>query len=148
MEDADRLRQHLGASGQVSFIAEGELVARVAGDDLPDYDHLFQIEIEESLIEEVEIPHSGSVRGLGIPNGLTLILGESNSGRVQLMDALAQGIYNHIPGDGRERVVTVADAVNIRTEVGRSIQQVDISAFASELPDGGNPASYSTHSAG
>jgi predicted ABC-class ATPase len=148
MEDADRLRQHLGASGQVSFIAEGALVTRMAGDDLPDYEHLAPVEIEEDLAEEVEVPHSGSVRGIGIPNGLTLVLGESSSGRIELMDAIAQGIYNHIPGDGRERVVTVADAVNIRAEVGRSIQQVDISAFASELPDGGNPASYSTHSAG
>ena len=148
MEDADRLRQHLGASGQVSFIAEGSLVTRISAEDLPDYERLVPIEIDESLIEEVEIPHGGTVRGLGIPNGLTLILGESNSGRVDLTDAITQGIYNHIPGDGREHVVTVADAVSIGSEVGRSIQQVDISAFASELPDGGNPTSYSTPSAG
>jgi len=148
MEDADRLRQHLGASGQVGFVAEGALISRLSGDDAPDYERLTPVEVDASLIEEVEVPHGGTVRGLGIPNGLTLILGESNSGRVDLMDALTQGIYNHIPGDGREHVVTVADAVNIQSDVGRSIQQVDISAFASELPDGGNPASYSTKSAG
>ena len=148
MEDTDRLRQHLGASGQVSFVADGALVTRVTGEDEPDYERLAPIEIDESLLEEVEVPHAGSVRGLGIPNGLTLILGESNSGRVDLMDAISQGIYNHIPGDGREQVVTVADAVNIRSEVGRSIQQVDISAFAIDLADGGNPASYTTKSAG
>jgi predicted ABC-class ATPase len=148
MEDADRLRQHLGASGQVSFVAEGALVSRMAGADLPDYEQLSPIEIDEELIEEVEVPHIGSIRGLGIPNGLTLILGESSSGRIELVDALSQGIYNHIPGDGREHVVTVADAVNICSEVGRTVQQVDISAFASELSDGANPASYSSHSAG
>ena len=148
MEDADRLRQHLGASGQVGFVAEGALVSRLSGDDAPDYERLTPVEVDASLIEEVEVPHGGTVRGLGIPNGLTLILGESNSGRVDLMDALTQGIYNHIPGDGREHVITVADAVNIQSDVGRSIQQVDISAFASELPDGGNPGSYSTKSAG
>ncbi len=148
MEDSDRLRQYLGASGQVSFVAEGALVTRMTGEDLPDYERLSPVDIDESLIEEVEVPHAGTVRGLGIPNGLTLILGESNSGRVDLMEAISQGIYNHIPGDGRENVVTVADAVNIRSEVGRTIQQVDISAFARELPDGGNPASYSSASAG
>ncbi len=148
MEDADRLRQHLGASGQVSFVAEGALLSRMTGADLPDYERLSPVEIDESLIEEVEVPHGGSVRGIGIPSGLTLILGESNSGRVDLSDAIAQGIYNHIPGDGREQVVTVADAVAINSEVGRSIQQVDISAFAVELPGGGDPASYSTPSAG
>jgi predicted ABC-class ATPase len=148
MEDADSLRQHLGASGQVSFIAEGSLTARMGGEDLPDYENLSPIEMDEELVEEVEVPHSGAVRGLGIPSGLTLILGESSSGRIELVDAVSQGIYNHIPGDGREHVVTVADAVNIRAEVGRSVQQVDISAFANELSDGGDPASYSTHSAG
>jgi len=148
MEDADRLRQYLGASGQVAFVAEGALVSRIPGQDLPDYERLSPVDIEQSLIDEVEVPHAGSVKGIGIPNGLTLILGESNSGRVDLMDAMAQGIYNHVPGDGRENVVTVADAVNIRSEVGRAIQQVDISAFAKELPDGGNPSSYSSKAAG
>jgi len=148
MDDADRLRQHLGASGQVSFLAEGALVSRMAGEDLPDYERLAPIEIDGDLTEEFEVPHGGNVRGLSIPNGLTLILGESNSGRVDVMDAIAQGIYNHIPGDGREAVVTVADAVSIRSEVGRCVQNVDISVFASELSDGGNPAAYSTMSAG
>jgi predicted ABC-class ATPase len=148
MEDADLLRQHLGASGQVGFVAEGALVSRLSGEDAPDYERLTPIEVDAGLVEEVEVPHGGSVRGLGIPTGLTLILGESNSGRVDLTDAISQGIYNHIPGDGREHVVTVADAVNIQSDVGRSIQQVDISAFVSELPDGGNPTSYSTKSAG
>jgi predicted ABC-class ATPase len=148
MEDADRLRQYLGASGQVSFVAEGALLTRQAGQDVPDYERLLPVEVDSALTEEVEVPHAGTVRGLGIPNGLTLILGESNSGRVDLMDAISQGIYNHVPGDGREHVVTVSDAVNIRSEVGRSIQQVDISAFASELPDGGNPSSYSSKGAG
>lgn len=148
MEDADRLRRYLGASGQIAFAAEGAMVMRTPGSDEPDYERLEPLEIDESLLEEVEVPHAGIVRGLGIPNGLTLILGESNSGRVDLMDSIAQGIYNHIPGDGREKVVTIADAVNIRAEVGRSIQQVDISAFASALSDGGNPSSYSCKSAG
>ncbi len=148
MEDADRLRQHLGASGQVGFVAEGALISRLSGEDEPDYEHLTPVEIDADLIEEIEVPHGGTVRGLGIPNGLTLILGESNSGRVDLMDAISQGIYNHIPGDGREHVVTVADAVHIQSDVGRPIQQVDISAFVSELSDGGTPASYSTKSAG
>lgn len=148
MEDADHLRQHLAASGQVSYLAEGAMISRMAGSDLPDYENLLPMEMDEELIEEVDVPHAGTVRGMGVPTGLTLVLGESDSGRVELMNAIAQGIYNHIPGDGRERIVTVADAVNIRSEVGRPIQQVDISAFAEEFPDGSNPASCSTVSAG
>lgn len=148
MEDGDQLRQHLIASGQVAYVADGAMVTRISGSDLPDYERVVPLEIDEALAEEVEVPHGGTVRGLGIAGGLTLILGESSSGRVDLMDAIAQGIYNHVPGDGRERVVTVSDAVSVGTEPGRSIQQVDISAFVSELADGGNPSSYSTKSAG
>jgi predicted ABC-class ATPase len=148
MEDCDHLRQHLAASGQVAYVADGALLARARGSDVPDYERVVPLEVDDALAEEVEVPHGGSVRGLGIPGGLTLILGESSSGRVDLMDAIAQGIYNHIPGDGREHVVTVADAVSIGSEPGRSIQQVDISAFVTELIDGGNPAAYSTKSAG
>ncbi|HEY5621375.1 MAG TPA: P-loop domain-containing protein, partial [Pontiella sp.] len=148
MEDADRLRQYLGAGGMVSFIAEGALVSRLPGEDVPDYESMLPVEVGEGLIEEIEVPHSGTVRGVGIPSGLTLILGESDTGRVELMNAVAQGIYNHIPGDGREHVVTVSDAVNICAEAGRSVQQVDISAFVNELSSGENPASYSTKSAG
>lgn len=148
MEDADQLRQHLGASGQISFVAEGALLTRIKSEDTPDYERLIPLEVDEALMDEVEVPHAGTVRGLGIHHGLTLILGESNSGRVDLAEAIAQGIYNHIPGDGRENVVTVADAVAIRSEAGRSIQQVDISAFATELLDGGNPSAYSCKAAG
>ncbi|MEI6891594.1 MAG: P-loop domain-containing protein [Pontiella sp.] len=148
MEDADRLRQHLSASGEVAFIAEGALISRESGCDTPDYERLAPIEMEESLIEVVEVPHAGAVRGIGISNGLTLILGESDGGRVDLMDAIAQGIYNHVPGDGREHVVTVADAVSICAEVGRSVQKVDISVFANELQDGVNPTSFTTEGAG
>ena len=148
MEDNDRLRQHLAASGQVAFVAEGSMVTRSLNSDLPDYERYEPIEIDESLIEEVDVVHSAGVRGIGIPSGLTLILGESDSGRVDLMDAISQGIYNHVPGDGREKVVTVADAVSIQSEPGRCIQQVDISAFVSSVADGGNPSSYSTKSAG
>jgi len=148
MEDANHIRQYLGASGQVSFVADGALLTRISGTDLPDYERVIPLQVNEKLIENIEVPHAGSIRGFGIPTGLTLILGESNSGRVDLMDAIAQGIYNHIPGDGRESVITVADAVNIRTETGRCIQQVDISPFVNELSDGGDPSSYSTRNAG
>lgn len=147
MEDADRLRHHLMSSGYIGFVAEGAMVGRMKGTDFPDYERLEPVSVDAAVSVDVEVPHQGAVRGLGISSGLTVILGEADSGRVEIMDALAHGIYNHVPGDGRELVATVADAVVVAAEPGRSIQKVDISAFASELPDGGNPESYSTESA-
>lgn len=41
-----------------------------------------------------------------------------------LLEALQLGVYNHIPGDGREFVVTDSKAMKIRAEDGRYINTV------------------------
>ena len=128
MDDADVLRQHLSASGQVAFIADGSLLDRADHSDLPDYEHAVSFQVSEDVVASVETPYSGAVKGLVVPSGLTVIIGEADSGRIDLMDAISQGIYNHVGGDGRG-IVTVPDAVEIISEPGRSVQNVDISAF-------------------
>ncbi|MCK5710929.1 MAG: ATPase, partial [Deltaproteobacteria bacterium] len=57
------------------------------------------------------------------------------------------GIYNHIPGDGREYVVSNPNSVKIRAEDGRSVQSVDISTFISNLPFNKDTVSFSTEDA-
>ena len=132
MDNADRLRQHLNSSGQVAFLAEGSLLDRAELSDLPDYEHAVPLGLADGLGEPVDTPYGGTVNGLVVPSGLTVILGEADGGRIELMDALAQGIYNHVSGDGREQCVTVPDAVEIISEPGRSVQNVDLSAFYRE----------------
>ena len=39
---------------------------------------------------------------MGIPKGITLIEGGGYHGKSTLLNALELGVYNHIPGDGRE----------------------------------------------
>ncbi|MBI9020069.1 MAG: hypothetical protein JEZ10_02275 [Verrucomicrobia bacterium] len=146
MEDADRVRQTLATLGLVSFVGEGSLLGRERDSDLPDYDNIEPFEVEESAQIEIGVPNAGSVRGLGIPAGLTVILGDAAKGRKDFMDALASGVFNHIPGDGRESVITVADAVQISMDRGRCIQEINITPFLLEV-EGGDPASYSTDSA-
>ena len=80
-------------------------------------------------MQTISTPNLGDINGLVIPSGLTVIVGESYDGRIDLIDSISQGIYNHIPGDGREHCVTVSDAVEINTEPGRTVQNVDISHF-------------------
>ena len=77
----------------------------------------------------------------------TLIVGGGYHGKSTLLRALERGVYDHIPGDGRERVVTVADAVKIRAEDGRSVRSVDISAFLGELPSGAQAREFTTEKA-
>ena len=146
MEDADRVRQTLSTLGLVSFIGEGSLLAREQDSDLPDYENIAPFEVGEAVQAEIEVPNAGRVRGLGIPAGLTVVLGDVANGRKDFMDALAAGVFNHIPGDGRESVITVSDAVQIAMDRGRCVQEINITPFLSDLEDG-DPASYSTDSA-
>lgn len=59
------------------------------------------------------VPRS-SVRGMGIPRGITLIVGGGFHGKSTMLEALQVGIYNKIPGDGREFVITEPGAVKVR----------------------------------
>jgi len=129
MDDASTLRNYLSSSGQISFLEHGSLITRDRLSDQPDYISASSLEIDDSITQSISTEHSGEIKGLVIPSGLTVILGESDDGRIDLIDSISQGIYNHIPGDGREHCVTVSDAVEINTEPGRVVQNVDISYF-------------------
>jgi predicted ABC-class ATPase len=84
---------------------------------------------------------------MGIPEGVTLIVGGGFHGKSTLLDALSRGVYNHIPGDGRERVVTRADAVVIRAEDGRRVVGVDLSPFIRDLPLGRSTTCFTSEDA-
>jgi predicted ABC-class ATPase len=84
---------------------------------------------------------------MGIPAGVTLIVGGGYHGKSTLLRAVERGVYNHIPGDGREWVITIPEAVKIRAEDGRRIEKVDISPFIQNLPFGIDTTSFSTEEA-
>lgn len=58
----------------------------------------------------------------------------STTGKSTLLRALAVGVYDKVPGDGREFVVADPGAVTVRAEDGRSVSGVDISPFICSLP--------------
>jgi predicted ABC-class ATPase len=144
MEDADRIRQMLPTLGYVSFMAEGAMFNRLGNLDIPDYEQAQALHVPDDLAVELDTPNSGPIRGFGIPQGITVILGDAYSGRTDFLRAIGHGIYNHVPGDGRELCLTVPDAVHVSAESGRSIQRVDLSFFLSNLPNGSNATRYST----
>jgi predicted ABC-class ATPase len=84
---------------------------------------------------------------MGIPRGVTLIVGGGFHGKSTLLSALERAVYPHIPGDGRELVAVDPSAVKIRAEDGRSVQKVDISPFITNLPLGRDTASFSSENA-
>ncbi|MBU1986734.1 MAG: ABC-ATPase domain-containing protein, partial [Proteobacteria bacterium] len=101
----------------------------------------------ESLACTLVLPNRGKVRGMGIPRGVTLIVGGGFHGKSTLLHALERGVYNHIPGDGRELVATDPSAVKVRAEDNRVVSNIDISPFIDRLPFARNTTGFSTENA-
>ena len=101
----------------------------------------------EHLEVELDLPYRGKVKGMGIPKGITLIVGGGYHGKSTLLNALELGIYNHISGDGREFVISKQDAVKVRAEDGRSVEKVNITAFINNLPNQKDTFKFSTPNA-
>lgn len=148
VEDADWLRQQLEEKGLVAFVPNGAILPRRSGVDArPLKADVVPFQSPESLQVEFTCPNQGSISGMGIPKGITLIVGGGYHGKSTLLNAIELGIYNHIPGDGREFVVTNPAAVKIRAEDGRSVAGVDISPFINQLPQGRSTTDFSTGNA-
>ncbi|MFP4268363.1 MAG: ABC-ATPase domain-containing protein [Spirochaetaceae bacterium] len=148
-EDADFLRNLLKEKGLVSFVSDEAVLPRRSGvDDRPmRKDEAVLFTSPESFRISVELPNRGEVTGMGIPLGITLIVGGGYHGKSTLLNAVEQGVYNHIPGDGRELVVTDPDACKIRAEDGRRIEKTAITPFISNLPYGRPTDSFSSENA-
>ena len=152
VEDQEALREQLAGQGLVAFIANGSTLPRRSGvDDRPLREDAGEIVVPFQSPPQLEVelsqPNQGPVRGMGIPRGVTLIVGGGFHGKSTLLRALERGVYNHVGGDGRELAVTIHSAVKIRAEDGRSVEKVDISPFINNLPHGRNTAPFSTTNA-
>ena len=148
VEDADWLRQQLAEKGLVAFVAEGSILPRRSGvDNRPLLNNAVAFQSPPSLKVEFNCPNRGLISGMGIPAGITLIVGGGYHGKSTLLRAIELGVYNRIPGDGREFVVTNPAAVKIRAEDGRSVAGVDISPFINHLPQGRDTAQFYTENA-
>lgn len=148
VEDARHLRGLLPGLGLVAFVADGAILPRESGaSDRPLGQGAVPFASPPEYRVEVELPNRGRVGGMGVPEGVTLIVGGGFHGKSTLLRALAWGVYDHALGDGRELVVSRPDAVTIRAEDGRSVAGVDISAMIGELPGGKATDDFSTPNA-
>jgi predicted ABC-class ATPase len=138
----------LDEKGLVAFVHDMSILPRRSGvDDRPLTQNVVPFYYPPELEVELSVPNRGRVKGMGIPNGLTLIVGGGFHGKTTLLSAIERGVYPHIPGDGREFVATLPSAVKIRAEDGRNIEKVDISPFISHLPQGKDTIRFSTENA-
>ncbi|NOI29702.1 ABC-ATPase domain-containing protein [Vibrio coralliilyticus] len=134
VEDQEFIRSKLDEYNLLAFVGNGSVLPRVAGNcDLPMKDAV-ALTAPESLQVTIATPNQGDITGLGIRKGITLIVGGGFHGKSTLLNAIERSIYNHIPGDGRERIVTNLNAMKIRAEDGRCVHSLNLSNYINHLP--------------
>lgn len=145
--DQHFIRQELPKRKLVAFLAEGSILPRMSGISDQSLKGAVPLSVPETLKVEMDLPYYGKIAGLGIPEGVTLIIGGGYHGKSTLLQALEQGVYNHIAGDGREYAITEESALKLRAEDGRSVQNLDLSLFIHNLPNGKDTKRFSTEDA-
>ena len=143
-EDQEYIRQELPKRSLAAFVADHSILPRQSGVSQKPMKGSIPFLAPESLRVEIDLPHKGRIRGMGIPKGITLIAGGGYHGKSTLLNALERGVYNHIAGDGREYVITDSTALKLRSEDGRFIKDVDISLFINDLPNKKDTHCFST----
>lgn len=146
-EDQDSIRSQLKKKNLVAFVADHSVLPRESGISSRPLKDSIPFMSPQSLRVSMELPHEGTIYGMGIPAGITLIVGGGYHGKSTLLNALELGVYNHIAGDGREYVITDANALKLRSEDGRFIRNVDISLFINDLPNKKDTRCFSTEDA-
>ena len=146
-EDQTYIRSQLAEQNLVAFVADGSILPRESGISSRPMKVSIPFTSPESLRVTMDLPHKGKISGMGIPEGITLIVGGGYHGKSTLLNALELGVYNHISGDGREYVITDETALKLRSEDGRFIKDVDISLFINDLPNKKDTRCFSTEDA-
>ena len=144
VEDQTALRAALTERGLVAFVGEGAVLPRRSGVDDRPLEKAIPWTTPDELRVTIATPNAGELSGLGIGKGITLIVGGGFHGKSTLLNALETGVYDHVPGDGRDRVVTDPTAMKVRAEDGRSVSGVDLSPFINHLPYGKSTENFST----
>ena len=151
-----RLRQYLAKHKLVAFIANGAILPRKSGvshapmasPPAVPFEAPKDSDLKRTIVIDMgawkpycaflptngETTTSVSITGMAIAGGVTLIVGGGYHGKSTLLRTIAAGVYNKIPGDGRELCVAVVDAVSVRAEDGRYVNNCNVSAFISNLP--------------
>jgi predicted ABC-class ATPase len=147
-EDHEVIQNQLGKKGLVAFIGDMSVLPRRSGvDDRPLVRSVIPFYYPPELEVEIVVPGRGQIKGMGIPTGVTLIVGGGFHGKTTLLEAIERGVYPHIPGDGREYVAALPSTVKIRAEDGRIVVNVDISPFINHLPQEKDTVRFSTENA-
>lgn len=147
IQKQETIRAGLSERGLIGFVADGAILPRKSGiDDTPLKDAV-HFESPETMRVTFRFDDGTEITGMGMKKGITIITGGGFHGKSTLLNGIQAGIYNHIPGYGREFVITVRGLAKIRAEDGRNIEKVDISSFINNLPGGVTTERFSSPNA-
>lgn len=146
-EDQQAIREKLLELGLAAFVADDSVLPRESGISSKPMKQSVKFVSPETMRVTLELPHRGKITGMGVPKGITMIVGGGYHGKSTLLNALELGVYNHIAGDGREYVIADETAQKLRSEDGRFIKNVDISMFINDLPNGKDTVGFCTEDA-
>ena len=144
------IRKYMKDHHYIAFVANGSILPRESGISNKPLKSGMVVPFKSPVSMEIAIPvphRKEPIVGMGIRQGITLIVGGGYHGKSTLLKAIERGVYDHIKGDGREFVLTDASAVKIRAEDGRKITNVNISPFITNLPYGKETTSFTTENA-
>ena len=127
------IRQFCKENHYKAFIANGSVLPR-KGDSREPLDRAIPFQSPASLQREIPMPDGTKIVGMAIPEGITVITGAGFSGKTTLLEAVQSGIYDHIPGDGREFVIADESLLTANAEDGRYVGMSDISLFFKNIP--------------
>jgi len=138
------LREAVDAKGLCAFLANGAILARKNGKPV---DGATPFKAMADFQTTITLPDGTSFEGLGIPKGLTVLVGPAFHGKTTVLEAIAQGVFDHIPGDGREACVSLYGTTFPCVEEDRAVRTLDLSFFLKTLPGGRSPKRFATTSA-
>lgn len=99
----DALRQKMHEEGWIAFVANGSILPRKSGVSTKPMNNAIPFQSPTENEVSVQLPHrSKPIKGMAIKKGITLIVGGGFHGKSTLLQALEEGVYEHIAGDGRE----------------------------------------------
>lgn len=142
------IRKYLVDNKLCAFVGNGSILPR-DNDNCKPLKNAIPFMSPKELEISIRLGKNMTIKGMGIPVGITIITGGGYSGKSTLLDAIEMGIYNHIPEDGREYVITVNNAFKIYAEDGRPVSNLDLTPFFKDLPTNNLVSDFSTsHASG
>lgn len=146
LADRAEILKELECRGLCAFVPDGAVLPRASGISEDPMEGAVPFAAPDEMAVTLDV-NGRSVRGMGIPKGITVITGGAFHGKSTLLQALTRAVYPHVPGDGREGIVIDESALRVGVEDGRSVRGTDLSQFVRDLPGGVGTKNFTTASA-